>query len=217
MLANKCSTSAFRRSATGPSRARIQLQIAAASKGFGAPKTVPSKGTPKQPSEPCSCSSGKAYKNCCEPAHLGSSAPKTPEAALRARFSAFVKGNEQYIVSTTHHDYLAFHYENKSVEEARKQLEQDVKVGCSMFDYTGLSVNQTEPGSIEDEGFVAFQYKSSPKDQASASEEERDWKTTNEKARFLRVNGAWQFVDYQRFEYNATSLFKDSPEPVPKQ
>lgn len=32
------------------------------------------------------------------------------------------------------------------------------------------------------------------------------WDRTNEKARFLRVNGVWQFADYQRYSYNANDL-----------
>jgi len=44
-------------------------------------------------------------QNCCEKVHKGTAQAKTAEAALRARFSAFVRGQQEYIKETTHRDY----------------------------------------------------------------------------------------------------------------
>ena len=39
-------------------------------------------------------------QDCCQPFHEGKGHPGTPEAALRARFSAFSKGEVDYLLST---------------------------------------------------------------------------------------------------------------------
>jgi len=49
----------------------------------------------------CPCCSGKSYKECCEPFHLG----KEPETALqlmRSRYSAYALRRPEYIQRTTH-------------------------------------------------------------------------------------------------------------------
>lgn len=78
-------------------------------------------------------------------------AASTPEATLRARFSAYPKGNLEYLVQTTHRDYYPYHY-NKP--EAEEQLRADYTAGINKFAYAGLKITGTEQGSHEDEGFV---------------------------------------------------------------
>lgn len=53
------------------------------------------------PNESCPCYSGKKYKKCCRPYHNGMKA-KSPEALVRARFSAYKLGMEDFIMQTTH-------------------------------------------------------------------------------------------------------------------
>ena len=55
---------------------------------------------------------------------------------------------------------LAFHYDGKSAEDAKAQYLLDIKTGCTMFDYQELSIKKSEPGVSEDEGLVAFSYRS---------------------------------------------------------
>ncbi|GAX79825.1 hypothetical protein CEUSTIGMA_g7265.t1 [Chlamydomonas eustigma] len=186
-------------------------------KGFGAPEKIkkPIVEPEGPPPVPCTCESGKAYKNCCEGIHLGVKKASTPEAALRARFSGFMLGLEEFIIATTHEDYLSFHYDNKNPEDAKELYAKDVHAGCTMFDYKELSIIKAEAGASEDEGIVAFKYKSALKHKEGESENQ-EWKTTNEKGRFLRVNGTWEFCDYQRFEYNMDSLLKETPQPLKK-
>ncbi|MGV0921745.1 YchJ family protein [Empedobacter falsenii] len=50
----------------------------------------------------CPCSSGKEYKNCCEPFHLNKELPKTPEELMRSRYAAFAMVLPEYLVDTTH-------------------------------------------------------------------------------------------------------------------
>ena len=53
----------------------------------------------------CPCFSGAAYAECCGPYHKGGAVEPDAEAVLRARYSAYVKGDEagaKYIVGSTH-------------------------------------------------------------------------------------------------------------------
>jgi len=176
------------------------------SKGFGKPPPAP-----KQQLPVCECGSGKPFKRCCEPALIGQQAAPTAEATLRARFSAFKLGNEEYIYMTTHPDYLPFHYEGKAAEEATAQYKEDIHTGCTKYDYTDFSVVKVEAGDNENESFVAFSYKSSPKPEPG-SDQMPDWKTTNERALMLRTAGKWQFKEYQRFEFSMNDLMQGTLE-----
>lgn len=63
------------------------------------------------PNDPCICSSGKKYKKCCRPYHNGMSIP-SPEALVRARFSAYALGMVDFIMLTTHPE--SRHYEGNA-------------------------------------------------------------------------------------------------------
>ena len=43
-------------------------------------------------SKACPCASGRLYAECCEQYHAGSASEPTAESLMRARFSAYVKG-----------------------------------------------------------------------------------------------------------------------------
>lgn len=47
----------------------------------------------------CPCGTGLSYGECCGNYHAGSNAP-TAEALMRSRFSAFVTGDEEYLLRT---------------------------------------------------------------------------------------------------------------------
>ncbi|MEO0565894.1 MAG: YchJ family metal-binding protein, partial [Chloroflexota bacterium] len=48
------------------------------------------------PGAPCPCGSGRAYKACCRPYHQGKN-PPTPEALMRARYSAYAAGEVRFV------------------------------------------------------------------------------------------------------------------------
>ena len=52
----------------------------------------------------CPCSSGKIYQDCCEPLLTGSRKAETAEELLRARYSAHVKLEMDFVKDTTHPD-----------------------------------------------------------------------------------------------------------------
>ena len=47
----------------------------------------------------CPCTSGLSFGECCGKYHAGAKAP-TAEALMRSRFSAFVSGDEDYLLRT---------------------------------------------------------------------------------------------------------------------
>ncbi|WIA23711.1 hypothetical protein OEZ85_000398 [Tetradesmus obliquus] len=53
-------------------------------------------------SRKCPCGSGQLYPACCGRYHTGAAAAPTPEAQLRARFSAYSMQLIDYLVATTH-------------------------------------------------------------------------------------------------------------------
>lgn len=51
--------------------------------------------------ELCPCQSGIDYQNCCKPLHIKDKYATTALQLMRSRYSAFVKGEINYIVETT--------------------------------------------------------------------------------------------------------------------
>ena len=49
----------------------------------------------------CPCGSTQAYQRCCGRWHAGEPAPDA-ESLMRSRYSAFVMGNEPYLLATWH-------------------------------------------------------------------------------------------------------------------
>lgn len=53
------------------------------------------------PTQACPCGSNLAYARCCEPLHQGLPAP-TAEALMRARYSAYVLKQHDYVQASWH-------------------------------------------------------------------------------------------------------------------
>eukprot|EP00465_Bigelowiella_longifila_P014130 CAMPEP_0185266748 /NCGR_PEP_ID=MMETSP1359-20130426/32159_1 /TAXON_ID=552665 /ORGANISM="Bigelowiella longifila, Strain CCMP242" /LENGTH=247 /DNA_ID=CAMNT_0027856719 /DNA_START=1 /DNA_END=741 /DNA_ORIENTATION=- len=70
-------------------------------RGFGKVPNDDNDGDDKTPS--CICGTlDTTYDDCCGKYHAGVQLPPTPEALMRSRFSAFVLGDAEYIIKTTH-------------------------------------------------------------------------------------------------------------------
>ena len=54
--------------------------------------------------EACPCQSAQQYENCCGPIHKDFKKAKTPQSLMRARYSAYVKNNIDFIIKTHHPD-----------------------------------------------------------------------------------------------------------------
>ena len=53
----------------------------------------------------CPCTSALPYADCCAPFHRGAREPSTPEALMRSRFSAYARGEAEYLWRTLHADH----------------------------------------------------------------------------------------------------------------
>ena len=69
--------------------------------------------------EQCPCDSGKEYKDCCKPVLSGESPAQTAEALMRSRYTAFAKGEVDYIFNSLHPDKREQHDETRSPKEQR--------------------------------------------------------------------------------------------------
>ncbi len=125
--------------------------------------------------ELCPCGSEKSLRECCLPLIEGKKTASTAEALLRSRYTAFVRGDIDYILDT-HHTKTKGDVNRQGIEEWSKKSE-----------WLGLEVLQTEGGQSSDtQGQIAFhvQYKVDGKTQDH-----------RELSLFEKENGHWRFLD----------------------
>lgn len=124
-------------------------------------------------SEDCYCGAMRNIDDCCGPYLAGEAQAPTPEALMRSRYSAYVTGNNAYLLSTWHPD--------------TRPAELDVSAEAGAW--FGLNVlNASEKG---DTGIVEFE--------AFYRQDERMY-TMHERSRFVRENGQWLYVDGDQLE-----------------
>lgn len=123
----------------------------------------------------CACGSEKSYSDCCEPYIKGTKPAPTAEALMRSRYTAFAKGEMDYIYNTHH-------------ESTRKELDMDgVKSWALNSEWLGLEIRETSKGSEKDtEGQVEFKCKFN----FNGKEQSH-----HELSTFTKENGKWFFVD----------------------
>jgi len=125
----------------------------------------------------CPCGSELNYGECCQPLISGEKTAPTAEALMRARYSAHVKTEIDFIVDTTHP-------EKRSTID-RKQ----VTAWSKKSEWLGLKIVASEAGGENDqEGTVEFV--------ARYREKERPVEH-HEIAEFVREEGEWYFKDGQ--------------------
>jgi len=122
----------------------------------------------------CPCGSGKDFAACCGPIIGGAPAP-TAEALMRSRYSAYVKGEIDYIETS-----LAREKRKRFDAEAAKQWSDNAV-------WQGLTIHAVEDGGPEDKtGAVEF---------TAAYETGGQPTQHHEKARFRREGEHWLYVD----------------------
>jgi SEC-C motif-containing protein len=117
----------------------------------------------------CPCGREKSYAECCGALHAGKRQAATAEELMRSRYSAFAKGQIDYLVETQH--------PSRPVD--RKALARSAREAP----WTGLTILDTEGGSLIDTtGVVEF---------------EARWVggSMRERSRFTRLDGRWVYVD----------------------
>ena len=124
--------------------------------------------------KPCPCGSGKKTKGCCAPVLTGVPA-RSPEALMRSRYTAYVSGNINHIMNTTHP--AGDHY-----QQDQQAWQKEIDVFCTQFSFHGLEVRETKVQG--NQGWVTFH--------ARISQGERDVSFT-EKSFFLLENGRWLY------------------------
>jgi len=125
----------------------------------------------------CPCCSGKKPESCCLPIVSGKQKASTAEALMRARYSAFVRGEIDFILSS-HHSRTVGDIDRGEVENWSKQSE-----------WLGLKVVQTTKGEASDnDGIVVFHAR-----YGLNGKVEDHW----EHAQFEKENGEWKFLDAQ--------------------
>lgn len=131
----------------------------------------------------CPCGSEKRYEDCCGPIIAGTAKPETAEALMRARYSAYVKCEVDFLLDSLHPDGAA------GVDR------ESTKAWAQNADWHGLEILSTAAGGPKDEtGEVEFVAK-----YTMQGEPQRH----HERAMFKRAPagkdgsalGPWKFVD----------------------
>lgn len=122
----------------------------------------------------CPCGSGKEFAECCEPVLNGAPAA-TPEALMRARYSAHAVGAFDFLEDSVHSST------REAVDKARmQQWSESVK-------WEGMDVHETTGGGEgDDSGTVSFTARYS----VNGVEQEM-----REDATFTREDGEWRYLD----------------------
>ncbi len=120
---------------------------------------------------PCPCASELPYANCCAPLHAQAQLADTPQALMRARYSAYALGDVDYLLATWH------------PSTAPGELE------LGLTKWVGLEVLHAQQSG--DAGVVEFvaRYKVNGKAQK-----------LHEISRFVCEQGHWLYIDGQHPE-----------------
>ncbi|WP_417226393.1 YchJ family protein [Amphritea sp.] len=123
----------------------------------------------------CPCGSNKPFSFCCEAAIEGHKPAPTAEALMRSRYTAFVLGAVDYLISTTA-------IEHRDPDDAALITEQ-----IKATTWTGLKILNTEAGQPDDqEGIVEFIA------HFETSEQKAD---LHERSFFRKQDNHWVYVD----------------------
>jgi SEC-C motif-containing protein len=129
-------------------------------------------------SNPCPCSSGLRYRECCQPFHRGEAEAPTPTALMRSRYSAFALKEVDYLWRTLH----PLHPDRARPEE---EVKRELRKSASSFKYTGLRILDAEGPDASGEARVLFH--------ARLFEKGRDCSFL-EASRFRQEGGGWRYL-----------------------
>ena len=146
----------------------------------------------------CPCGSGKKYDSCCAPIIKGKITAPTAEALMRARYSAYVKQEINFI-------------RDSCIRlEGETEIDMDeTKRWSKESEWTGLKIHGTEKGGVADtEGIVDFSAFYSRK---GLADEHR------EVAKFQKIDENWMYTEGK---IASTTIVRSSPkvgrnEPCP--
>jgi SEC-C motif-containing protein len=123
----------------------------------------------------CPCGSGALFADCCEPVIAGARPAETPEQLMRARYSAYVGVNTDFIFATTHPD----HRQGYDHDGTRKWAAEAA--------WEGLEIVGSQRGGANDaDGEVEF---------IARYREKETLREHHELAHFKKDQGTWLFTD----------------------
>jgi SEC-C motif domain protein len=121
----------------------------------------------------CPCGSKKQYQYCCGQYLSGKATPETAEKLMRSRYTAFCRGNIDYLIATLHPD--------KRTTTDRTELIKTI----NNTQWIGLTIINTIKGKKTDStGCVEFEavYKTNEPGQL------------HERSQFIKNNGQWFYL-----------------------
>jgi SEC-C motif-containing protein len=123
----------------------------------------------------CPCGSGLTFSECCEPVINGTQTAETAEQLMRARYSAYVGVQMDFVFETTHPDHRQG-YDHAGTKEWAENSE-----------WQGLEIVEARKGASEDDvgevEFIArFKENGAPREH-------------HENAQFRKDGGRWYFTD----------------------
>lgn len=123
----------------------------------------------------CPCGSGNDYSKCCEPFHKGTSHAATAEQLMRSRYSAFVKGEVDYI------------YDSHNPDTRGEVNKDEIRTWSENSEWQGLEILDVQKGGEQDEvGRVEFVAHYAVEDEDLDHQEVAD---------FVKKDGRWYFHD----------------------
>ena len=126
------------------------------------------------PQSLCPCGSKKAEQYCCGMYLSGKKLPETAEKLMRSRYTAFVRGNVDYLITTLH------------PEQRQADDRQELMGSIKNTQWLGLTILDTKKGKKNDTtGTVEFE----------AIYQVTEPKQLHERSRFTKTNGRWFYVD----------------------
>ena len=123
----------------------------------------------------CSCGSSTNYNDCCEPVISGAQLATTAEQLMKARYSAYVGVQMDFVFESTHPDH-------------RQDYDHEgTKVWAENSEWLGLEIVGTTKGGPEDnDGEVEF---------IARFREKGVLREHHENAHFKKENGRWFFTE----------------------
>ncbi|SDZ94750.1 SEC-C motif-containing protein [Desulfuromusa kysingii] len=136
----------------------------------------------------CPCGSGIDYAACCEPIITGKTLAETAEQLMRARYSAHVVVDVDFIYESTHPDFREG-YDHKGT-----------KIWAEKSEWLGLEILTTEAGGAEDQkGEVEF---------VARFRNDDGTRTHHERGHFLRKGKEWLFSEGEMVKPRPISVTK---------
>jgi len=137
----------------------------------------------------CPCESTKSLTECCGPLLDGTRGAETAEELMRSRYSAYARGQVDYILATI-------------VPEQREHHEEaTIRQWSTESEWLGLEIVEHAPDPGDEAATVEFvaRYKNA----------EGELIAHHERSRFVKIEGDWFFQDGQPVE--AGTIVRDSP------